>query len=244
MKLLVDIGNTRIKYIVVENSQSIQAMQMRYVEHQLLSELLVSGAFVEVTEVIVANVQCNELAIELELWAAKREIRFLQVHSESYAYGVTSSYQQPEKLGVDRWLALIATQQLYPKYNTLIIDAGTAITVDLLADNGLHLGGWIMPGLQTMFDSLLGNTQKIFAEKENLPQLSFGTNSSECVNFGCWAMVVGAINNAITQAETILSLDKVIITGGNSEQIAEHMPNQFELIPELLFHGLDCFKAT
>lgn len=244
MRLLIDIGNTRIKYLLEQNRNSITANNLVNIDYLSFPSLLASDVFSDVSEVIVANVQGNELINVIEAWALQGEISFIQVYSQSKAFGVFSCYEQPEHLGVDRWLALIAAHQLYPRENVLIIDAGTAITVDLLAKNGEHIGGWIMPGVQTMFDSLLGNTQKIFAEQQDISILSFGENSSECVNLGIWAMVSGAINNAIAQANETLTLDKVIVTGGNSEQIAKIMSANAEIIPELLFHGLSCFHAS
>lgn len=244
MRLLIDIGNTRIKYLLEQNRNSITANNLVNIDYLSFPSLLASDVFSDVSEVIVANVQGNELINVIEAWALQGEISFIQVYSQSKAFGVFSCYEQPEHLGVDRWLALIAAHQLYPRENVLIIDAGTAITVDLLAKNGEHIGGWIMPGVQTMFDSLLGNTQKIFAEQQDISILTFGENSSECVNLGIWAMVSGAINNAIAQANETLTLDKVIVTGGNSEQIAKIMSANAEIIPELLFHGLSCFHAS
>ena len=244
MRLLIDIGNTRIKYLLEQNRNSITANNLVNIDYLSFPSLLASDVFSDVSEVIVANVQGNELINVIEAWALQGEISFIQVYSQSKAFGVSSCYEQPEHLGVDRWLALIAAHQLYPRENVLIIDAGTAITVDLLAKNGEHIGGWIMPGVQTMFDSLLGNTQKIFAEQQDISILTFGENSSECVNLGIWAMVSGAINNAIAQANETLTLDKVIVTGGNSEQIAKIMSANAEIIPELLFHGLSCFHAS
>lgn len=244
MRLLIDIGNTRIKYLLQQKKNSITANNLVNIDYLSFPSLLASDVFSDVSEVIVANVQGNELINVIEEWALQGEVSFIQVYSQSNAFGVSSCYEQPEHLGVDRWLALIAAHQLYPRENVLIIDAGTAITVDLLAKNGEHIGGWIMPGVQTMFDSLLGNTKKVFAEQQNISILSFGENSSECVNLGIWAMVSGAINNAIAQANETLTLDKVIVTGGNSEQIAKIMSANAEIIPELLFHGLGCFHAS
>jgi type III pantothenate kinase len=244
MRLLVDIGNTQIKYVFQESSTAALFSDVVYCDYATFLSKLAKNTFSNVCSIIVANVKINEIAAEIEFWASQYGIAFLQVHSQAKAFGVCSSYQQPVRLGVDRWLALIAAHQLYPKMNVLIIDAGTATTVDLLTVNGEHLGGWIMPGVQTMFDSLLRNTEKIIAEPINIANVSFGVDSSECVNYGTWAMTLGAIKEAVIQANTLLPLDKVVLTGGNSKQIINLLPENYELVPKLLFHGLSCFQAS
>lgn len=243
MRLLIDIGNTQIKYVFQESNAALFS-KVIYCDYTTFLSKLAKSTFSNVCSIIVANVKVTEIVAEIESWASQHSIAFFQVHSQAKAFGVCSSYKQPACLGVDRWLALIAAHQLYPKMNVLIIDAGTATTVDLLTVNGEHLGGWIMPGVQTMFDSLISNTEKIIADPINIASVSFGVDSSECVNYGTWAMTVGAIKEAVNQANTLLPLDKVILTGGNSKQIINLVPKTYELIPELLFHGLSCFQAN
>lgn len=243
MRLLVDVGNTQVKH-VFQNSEPLAAFsEVCYSNYQCFKEKLASKAFADVTEVVLASVHNDELSTVVKVWAQERDIAFMQVESQAHAFGVSSSYCQPSHLGVDRWLALIAVHRLYPNQNVLIVDTGTATTVDLLAANGHHRGGWIMPGVDTMFDSLLNNTKKIIAEPIDTTSLSFGVNSSQCVNHGIWAMIIGAVKEAIVQANEVLTVNKVVLTGGNSKTVAKLLNKDSELVPELLFHGLSCFKS-
>lgn len=244
MRLLVDIGNTQVKYVFQQTDDESMFSDVVYLDYQPFLQALASKDFADVSELIVANVHANNVLVEIEAWASAQNIAFLQVQSQAKAFGVSSSYLQPESLGVDRWLAIIAAHQLYPQQNVLIIDAGTATTVDLLAANGQHLGGWIMPGVQTMFTGLLSNTQKIVAEPIHIANVSFGINSSQCLNHGVWAMTIGAIKEAIVQANKLLTVNKVLLTGGNSEQLAGLINDDYELVPSLIFHGLSCFHAS
>ena len=100
-----------------------------------------------------------------------------------------------------------------------------------------------MPGVQTMFDSLLTRTQKIIATPSEHANLAFGTDSSACLNHGSWAMTIGAIKEAISQANGLLNLDKVLITGGNAQEISTLIPGIGQLETKLIFHGLSCFQA-
>ena len=244
MRLLVDVGNTQVKYVLQGTKTSSVFSDVIYVDYQTFQNQLSQGEFSQVTEIIVANVHGQEVLESIECWATEKNIACLQVHSSAQAFGVTSSYHQAERLGVDRWLALIGAKQLYPQQNILIIDAGTATTVDILDVNGQHHGGWIMPGVEVLFSSLLSRTNKIVASPSASASLEFGTDSSSCLNHGSWAMTIGAIKEAITQANNLLVLNKVLITGGNAQKIANLIPETCQLEPKLIFHGLSCFKAT
>ena len=153
-------------------------------------------------------------------------------------FGVTSSYQHPATFGVARWLTLIAAKAYCKNENVLIIDAGTATTVDLLDKSGQHLGGWILPGIDLLFNSLLVNTVQISATQQHLPTLSFGTNTSECVNNACWAATLGFVEQAVIQAKAQVSLDKVLITGGNAEKLSALISTEHQVIHQLVFLGL------
>jgi len=243
MRLLIDVGNTQVKYVFQASGVSAPLSDIVYLNYHAFKAQLSQGKFSQVSEVILANVHGNQVHDAIEKWVADYNIAFVQVHSSANAFGISSSYQQPESLGVDRWLAMIGAKQLYPQQNLLIIDAGTATTVDLLAANGQHFGGWIMPGVQTLFDSLLTRTTKIIARPKVTASISFGQDSSNCLNHGSWAMTIGAIKEAIIQANSLLTLDKVLITGGNGEQIAKLMAEHCQLEPKLVFLGLSCFQA-
>jgi type III pantothenate kinase len=239
MKLFIDIGNTRTKYVTEDQKLSA----IGYIANAQLSNSYLDTIFTEVDEVIVANVQSNNLANIIAGWAESRAIPCAEVHSEAKAFGVTSSYREPATLGIDRWLVLIGTRKLFPQDNVLIIDAGTATTFDYLDNKGQHLGGWIMPGIHTMLDSLHVATEKVRASSLPSTSLDFGENTNECVNYGCWAMASGAIKQAIIEANKIALLDKIIITGGNGAELANLIEEEMIVIPELVFHGLQCYSA-
>lgn len=243
MRLLVDVGNTQVKYVFQGKESDSKLSNVVYVDYQAFQHQLAQGIFSAVNEVVVANVHASEVLDAIEHWARKYNIACLQVHSSAKAFGITSSYLEPGSLGVDRWLAMVGAKRLFPEQNLLIIDAGTATTIDLLAANGEHLGGWIMPGVQVLFSSLLARTNKIVATPKAKASVAFGTDSSSCLNHGSWAMTIGAIKEAISQANGLLNLDKVLITGGNAQEISTLIPGIGQLETKLIFHGLSCFQA-
>mgnify|MGYP003663142985 CR=1 FL=1 len=241
MRLLIDVGNTQVKYVL--QTSGLALSEIVYLDYQHFLAQLSQGEFSHVKQVVLANVHGDDIHDAIKSWASFNNIAFVHAQSQATAFGVISSYQQPERLGVDRWLAMIGAKLLYPNRNLLIIDAGTATTVDLLASSGQHCGGWIMPGVQTMFNSLLTRTQKIIATPSAHANLAFGIDSSTCLNHGSWAMTVGAVKEAIIQANSLLNLDEILLTGGNGEELAKLIVDNFQLEPKLVFYGLSCFKA-
>jgi len=238
MRLLVDIGNSRTKY-VFEHQGELSEINNE-VNEGITEDWLLNMAE-SVTGIIVASVSKAYLAEIFSSYAKQKGITFQQVTSERKRFGVTSSYQQPTTLGIDRWLTLLAANKIYSNENVLIIDAGTATTIDLLSLKGEHLGGWIFPGIDVLFNSLLTNTSQISATQQVLPAISFGKNTSDGVNNACWAATLGVIEQSIKQANEQVSLDQILLTGGNAKKISALLASNHLIIDELVFLGMQRF---
>jgi type III pantothenate kinase len=238
MRLLVDIGNTRTKYTVEQQGELsvIQTKRNEDINQQWLENITFS-----VKTIIISSVSEEHLVDVFLAYAKKNSIECFNVESESKRFGVTSSYQAPRTLGVDRWLTLLAANFIYSDENILIVDAGTATTIDLLDQSGKHLGGWILPGIDILFNSLLLNTSQIMATKEHHVDISFGKSTSDGVNNACWAATLGFINQSITQAKKQVSLDKIILTGGNAEKLSILLSTKHHIVHELVFIGMQRF---
>ncbi|MBA6353838.1 MULTISPECIES: type III pantothenate kinase [unclassified Colwellia] len=238
MRLLVDIGNTRTKY-TFEQQGELSIIQSE--RNETINEKWLSSITESVVSIVVASVSEAYIIEVFIAYAQQHNIELHIVNSESKCFGVTSSYQQPTTLGIDRWLTLLAANILYPDENVLIIDAGTATTIDLLDSQGIHLGGWILPGIDILFNSLLSNTTKVLATQEHQANISFGKSTSDGVNNACWAATLGFIEQGIKQANKQVSLDKVLLTGGNAKKIAALLNRQHYIIDELVFIGMQRF---
>ncbi len=238
MKLLIDIGNSRTKYLFNKEGK---LSELESINNEDANENWLTDVTKSVEKIVVASVSEEYLLTHIEEYAQQQKISFLKVESEHSRFGVTSSYQQPTTLGVDRWLTLLAADLYCKNKNVLIIDAGTATTADLLDHNGNHLGGWILPGIDILFNSLLVNTSQISATQKHLPNLSFGKNTSEGVNGACWAATLGFIEQAIVQSQMHVSLDKILITGGNAEKISSILTAEHQVVHQLVFIGLQRF---
>lgn len=239
MIVLIDIGNSRTKYCIVSRKKRGAVCSM---PNESITTDFFTDNFKSVEKLIVASVSHNDLTKTIELWCQIQHIDYKQVVSEKNKNGVVSAYNQPSQLGVDRWLTLIAANTLYPNKNTLIIDAGTATTFDLLASNGVHQGGWILAGIDTLFNCVLENTSKVQASVTNTPSLAFGVNSSENVNNATWAATVGAVNLAILQSEQRgIIVDEILLTGGNGQALVSLLTNPCTMVEDLVFIGLQAY---
>ena len=243
MTTLIDIGNSRVKYCSLDEIDKGTFTKVTTVANEYFNESYFTEYFRHVNKIIVASVAPNLLTENLERWCLKQNLSYLEVKSEQKRANVISAYDQPEQLGVDRWLTLLGSAQIYPNKSVLIIDAGTATTIDLLSPSGQHIGGWILAGISTLFNSVLKETTKVSAKVVNHTSLSFGKNTTSNVNNACWAATVGLINQAITQAKyEVNHLDKIIITGGNAEVLQKLLSVDVTRIDELVFYGLNRYS--
>ncbi len=245
MKLLVDIGNTRCKFI---NTEQVLTHQYQEISNSQLSAQWMTQNWHNGSQLLIASVNKTQLNSEIERWASAHAVTLNWAQSEAQALGVISGYQDPKQLGVDRWLALLAANSLFPMKNLLIIDAGTATTIDCLSAHGQHLGGWILAGIDLQLSSLITNTSNIVAEKNDNAQLSFGFNTSQCVNSACWATTIGAIVMAQHQANALQAdPDHIILTGGNAHKIMQLLPSHLsiktQVVDNLVLIGLLNYQA-
>ena len=239
MIALFDIGNTRTKYCMFDKGKrSTQQATL----NRTISDTFLDVNFVGVSKIIIASVSNAAVTSEINTWCQKNNVVFKQVFSELKKNCVVSGYKDPKQLGVDRWLGLIGAANLYPKKNVLIIDAGTATTIDFLLASGQHQGGWILAGIKTLIASVLAETTQVQANLRETESVAFGLNTSENVHNAAWAATVGAIHLAITEIQKQgLVLGNVIITGGNGNLLASLMTHEYTVIEELVFNGLEAY---
>ncbi len=248
MIILIDIGNSRAKYVLSENGKLSVTSQLD--NNDFNSDYFLQY-FSQASQVVVANVAEPALTTELNVWCVSKGIGFTQVHSEQQKNSLVSAYQKPTQLGIDRWLALLAATHLYPKKNVLIIDAGTATTVDLVSEHGQHQGGWILAGVNALFNSILSHSTLVHAESKTTPSLVFGDNTTDNVNNACWAATLGMINQAVTQAKQLGTIEHIILTGGNGLALSKLLiadtkktneegasVGNIQFIENLIFYGL------
>jgi type III pantothenate kinase len=239
MILLVDVGNTRIKWLVWDQGR------VRQRGHRLhknltpagLGEALWSG-LERPSQVVIANVAGAGLAAALQRWI--RGTWALEARlavSEAAGFGVRNAYAVPAQLGVDRWVAMIGAKARLGQ-SCCIVDCGTAVTVDALTAEGTHLGGVIFPGMRLMRESLYRDTRQIPPEDQGQATV-FGQSTRDGVWGGTTYAVAAAIDGITERLEEALPGEvKRLLIGGDAEVVLPCLRGRYHLEPDLIFHGL------
>jgi len=236
--LLFDVGNTRLKWAAVESTQqpsdrqkklwaysgSISSKSLASPEHRAELADYIAKTLPKPDAIGFACVAGKEVVANLQsLFPQWNDISWKQLKGDSKYNGLRTLYQDPSMLGADRWAAVIGARAL-SNTNTLIINAGTATTIDLLGSNGVHYGGWILPGLELMQKSLEGNTAQLPLAVRDETSKGFGLSTNNAIISGCDAAQIGAIQYAIQLAKEMNHpIEKVWIDGGNAKILAAQM---------------------
>ncbi len=236
--LTIDIGNTHIKWALWGRGLITRRGSCSYQKQEPEPAFAVWQDVQPQDRVVVANVAGDAVGRALDAWiSAHWSVRVEFLHSTAELCGVTNAYADPGQYGADRWAALLgAYSRGYAP--ACIIDAGTAVTVDLLDAGGRHRGGRILPGLSMMRQALLGGTAGIH-QIDGDPVL-FADNTADAVSSGTLHMLRAALFEIIESARQYLGDGmKIIITGGMSEQIMS-LPDLPEMVhePDLVLIGL------
>jgi type III pantothenate kinase len=242
--LLLDVGNTRLKWGVLEDGRVASTGSIR---HQTLQESGFSSLTTrlphDVERIFVSNVAGPGFAARLSGVLGihcDAEIRFAQ--SRKSAFGVTSSYRRPRSLGVDRWAAMIGARA-ESKSALCIVDAGTAVTIDALDRNGLHLGGQIIPGLYLMARSLQDDTNGIgeLRKRSTAPATGmalFANSTERAVQTGALNAICGAIERAVRLMRAEGLRPGIVLTGGGASRILKQLDSKILHRPHLVLQGL------
>lgn len=239
MIALLDIGNTRTKFafFLQEKEIDIQSVSNEEINNEFLE-----SNFIHATKAIVASVSNDCITDTINAWCVNNKVKYQSVTTEKSKGKLINAYQEPETLGIDRWLALLGAVNLFPKQNVLIVDAGTATTFDLLAANGQHKGGWILAGIDMLIKSLLQNTAQLTAKDKEEVSFGFGESTSANIHNAAWGATVGALNLAIEQSkQNGLILDKVVLTGGNGKLLSSLLDIENLVVDDLIFIGLKAY---
>ncbi|MEB0206296.1 pantothenate kinase [Pseudomonas sp. CCC3.1] len=155
--------------------------------------------------------------------------------------GVTNGYEDFERLGLDRWLALVGAYEL-SKGPCLVLDLGTAVTADFVSGDGQHLGGFICPGLPLMRNQLRTHTRRIrydnLSAEQALQRETPGRTTVEAVERGCLMMLRGFTLSQLQLARDYWDEGFVVfLTGGDADLVASIVPDA-RLVRDLVFVGL------
>ncbi len=240
MNLLVDIGNTRIKWGVDKNGVIKTGQPIEYKQAGFRNDVYRHWLNLEAPQrLAISTVSTKEIAIQIieiakGLWP---DINVLMAKSLATSRFVKNAYHQADKLGVDRWLGLIALQHYYPG-NSCMVDCGTAITIDSLDASGQHLGGLISPGLQLMKHSLYQGTESLSFVHQNY-SVGLSNCTESAIHSGTLYAAVGLIEKAIND---FCNCQTLVLTGGSAESLAQYLTIDSIIDPDLVLKGLSLFS--
>lgn len=242
MALLIDVGNTRIKWARFEGGvlqPQSAAPHADWNAQTLIETILQRGGRSD--RVLVSNVAGTRMADVVRAAVAQAwQLEAQFITSTAMAGGIRNAYPQPAKLGVDRWLAMIGAHAL-ERGAVCIVSVGTAMTIDALAADGRHLGGVIVPGPDLMISSLLTNTSDIAqrAQQGSASEGLFADNTLGAIRQGADHALGALIERAVGSMRRALNeTPKVLVTGGASDRVEKTVGVPYRAVPDLVLQGL------
>lgn len=228
--LLLDIGNTRLKWAQAEAGRlgPVQAVAHAGDPVSALQALPQIKAPVWLASVLDASLNAQVLDALSRQYGADVH----QAKAESECLGLHSGYRQAHRLGVDRWLAMLGIWH-QRRDAFCVVSAGTALTFDAVDRHGRHLGGLIAPGIRAMERATLGSTR---FETHVLPEPeapALGADTEHCVAQGALHAGLGLIERAAAGAEGAR-----YISGGDAPTLAPHLAGNWVRCPHPVLDGL------
>jgi len=226
-----DLGNTSLK---VFDSKGELLGTFSCLEDSWVEDLVRASKGWPFTDVVVASVAVpKKLALIID---SLPEINFERAASNKGQWTVMHCYKDPSKLGIDRLLAIEAAYREV-RGSLVVIDCGSAITIDAVSAEGQHLGGYIVPGFRLQMRSLLDGTNLRFAEDD--PGLALGCSTTECIRHGSLRMIHAFCQSVIDE----INPERVFITGGDIKGVLNSLSVFGEQDDLLVFKGLKSVYA-
>ena len=242
--LLFDAGNSRLKWGVLNGTRISPSGS---IDHDALHargfNSITSRMPRKVSDVLISNVAGTGFATRLSAVIGIHcgaDVHFAR--SERCAFGLTNAYRQPRRLGVDRWVAMIGARAEFSSA-LCVIDAGTAITIDVVDRSGVHLGGQIIPGLQMMTNALsdqtsdIGRSSRKSADPGQGIQM-FAQSTRAALSNGSLGAICGAIERSVRSMRAAGYRPKIVLTGGDASRILKQLEGKVYHRPNLVLYGL------
>jgi type III pantothenate kinase len=238
MNLLIDLGNTRLKWAQHDAGVWL-AGAVVHRERDLAAVLSESWkSLPRPARILMTAVAAPAVQATLERWLLDRwQLRAEQLRSPPEQLGVRNGYRDPATLGADRWAALLGARAL-GNGACIVVACGTAVTIDTLRADGGFAGGVIFPGLQLLRQALATGTAGIGANVGNA-LTSLAQTTADGVAAGTLFGLVGAIERCLQEQERALGASAtVFITGGDAPVLIPHLSRAVTEMPDLVLKGL------
>lgn len=253
--LLVDIGNTRVKWAVLRHGR-LSRMQAGahagwssgdFVEHMFRGRAATPGRILVASVAAPAVVRRFTAAARRSCGPGGAVPEFISTSRR--AAGVVTRYRDPWRLGVDRFMGVIAAHRLAGGRGACVINAGTAVTLDLVDGHGVHVGGAILPSSRLMIESLLRRTAGIAQRargargagpaRRGAARGPFARDTAAAIEHGAREALVGAVERVIAESHRLLgAAPLVIVTGGGGGELRRLIHYPTVEIADLVLQGI------
>jgi type III pantothenate kinase len=270
LDLLLDIGNTRSKWITTQTNtlDSLAIFQEGIINNVELVEQILEQfkpTFLSNQPQVINNIYCTCVGQPelLKIWQDYfPSANFYRLSGDTTIPEFNNQYQHPLELGSDRLAGMFGAKSLYPNRNILVVASGTATTIDYLHASSIFRGGWIIPGLDLMLKSLGKSTANLptleanqfLKESSNdpsvndplTPEVSFGKSTKDAIGMGVILSTIGAIQLALSQ---INEIEIILLTGGNAPLLRSYLlpilkGYEIKTEPNLILVGINSWRLN
>lgn len=237
--LLLDAGNSRLKWAWVENEDIISTHHAPYRDLSLLQ--IQWAQWGQEIKYIIGSAVCGDTKKDYIQKCISQPIHWQA--SMRYALGLSNHYRHPEEHGADRWFNALGSRR-FSENARVVVSCGTAVTIDAITFDKHYLGGNIMPGFHLMRESLIQKTAQL--QRPEGSRYPFATTTANAIATGMMDAVCGSIllmHSRLKQRSGQIPVD-VIITGGGAAKIANALPEHFtsnhtvKVVDNLVMYGL------
>lgn len=230
-----DLGNSRLKYALLNDDGSLGTVHALGHDEAAFGEALTALLPADAASACLASVASPALTRAVIDVLASRFQRISIARSVAQLAGVRIAYAEPARLGVDRFLALLAARARAP-LPWLVVGVGTAITVDLLDGSGLHRGGRIAPSPRLMREALHQAAAQLPAQGGDY--VEFAADSHDALASGCDGAALGLIERSLREAKQVLGeMPGLLLHGGGAHALVPYLPHATHA-PALVLEGL------
>ena len=230
--LLIDAGNSRVKWATVEDGQWLQQNVLENAHVPALS--MAFSELLQPDRILVSNVAGENMAQLLTAACAAWRCPIEFIVAQVTQCGVRNLYEHPAQLGSDRWAALIAAWH-QERASCLVVNCGTATTVDALSAEGEFLGGLILPGVDMMRSSLASGAAQL-AQTEGVWR-EFPRNTADAMFSGSIQATIGAIRLQF-EALAMHGSVRCLLSGGAADNVQSHLKLPLVRVDNLVLRGL------
>ena len=235
MNLLLDIGNSRVKWALAQGECLVESGVVRREDSPRWTDRLPRDS---VDALYVASVAHDSAIEALAMHARSLGVALHVVRTRARFGDLVNGYREPERLGVDRWMACIGARARARGQSVLVADVGTALTLDWVDADGAHGGGLITPGVGSMRAALRATTQ---LRPDSLPATDtwLARDTDTAIAAGTLRSVISLLDSAATD----LAPEQLLLTGGEAHWVIDRLRAPWVFCPQLVIEGLALHAA-